>query len=103
MPLWVRGLERLSVDRTSLSCAGLAGWMAGFPICELLIKLATFWLGATRNLLEGFGALQKSGFPICELLIHLATFWIGSTRSLLDSFFWDLGPFKNAACQYVSC
>ena len=50
----------------------LAGWLAGFPICELLIKLATFWLGATRSLFSGFVALQKSGLPICELLIKLA-------------------------------
>ena len=27
---------------------------SGFPMCELLIKLATFWLGATRGLLEAF-------------------------------------------------
>jgi len=40
------------VDRTSMSCAWLAGWLAGFPICELLIKLTTFGLGATSNLLE---------------------------------------------------
>ncbi len=27
---------------------------SGFPICELLIKLATFWPGATGGLLEAF-------------------------------------------------
>ena len=54
----------------------MAGWLAGFPICELLIKLASFWLGAPRSLwrpFSGFGALQKSGLPICEVLIKLAT------------------------------
>ena len=80
---------------------------SGFPICELLIKLATFWLGATRSLLEaffsGFGALQKSGFPMCELLIKLATVWLRATRNLLEAIFRDLGPFKKAASQYVSC
>ena len=36
----------------------------GFPICELLITLATFWLGATRGLLETlfreFGPFKRS-------------------------------------------
>ena len=45
-------------------------------ICELQIKLASFWLRETRipseAFFSGFGALQKSGLPICELLMKLA-------------------------------
>ena len=37
---------------------------------------------------------------ICELLIKLAT---GATRGLLEAFFRELGPFKRAASQCVSC
>ncbi len=61
----------------SFSCAWLAGCLAGLPICELLINLATFWLGATRNLLETFfgdvGHFKKAASTICELLIKLAS------------------------------
>ena len=52
---------------------------------------------------SGFGALHKSGFPLCEVLRKLATFWLEATRGLLDAFFRELGPFKKAASQYVSC
>ena len=38
-----------------------------------------------------------------ELLIKLATFWLGATTGLLEAFFRDLGPFKLAASQLVSC
>ena len=69
---------------------------SGFPICELLIKLATFWLGATRSLFgglfSGFGALQKSAFPMCELLIKLATFW---QEAFWAPFFGIWGPSKK--------
>ena len=38
-----------------------------------------------------------------ELLIKLAISWLGATRSLWEDFFRDLGPFKNAASQCMSC
>ena len=73
-------------------------------MCELLLKLVTFWLEATRGLWEAFcrdsGPLQTSGFPICELLLKLADFWLRATRGLLEAFFRDLG---QAASQSVSC
>ena len=84
-------------------------------ICELLATLATFWLGATRGLLEvffsGIGVLHKSGFPICELLTKLATFWLGVTRGLyacmdVGSLFSGIGALeKNSFLihMYVKC
>ena len=44
-------------------------------ICELQIKLASFWLVETRIPSEAFFrdlALQKSSLPICDLLAKLA-------------------------------
>ena len=77
------------------------------PNMEMLIKLATFWPGATREpfggLFSGHGALRTSGFPIhtymhkyiCGLLMKLATFWLGATKGLLEAFFRKLEPFET--------
>ena len=60
----------LLLVRNYVQLSGFGNWAlqkSGFPLCELLIKLATFLPGATRGpfggLFSGIGALQKSGFP----------------------------------------
>ena len=79
---------------------------SGVPICELLIKLATFWLGATRGLLEAFlSGIGTNGFPICELLIKLATFWPEATRGPFGGLFSGIGALQTSGfpITYVSC
>ena len=66
---------------------------SGFPMCELLARLGTFWLRATRNLLEAFfgdlGPFKKAASQ------YVTTFWLGVTRNLLESFFGIWSPSKK--------
>ena len=77
-------------------------------MCELLIKLATFWLGATRGLLEAFYRLVLSTLglsgPLWASLGLSGPFWaslglseasLGRPGGLLEVFFRELGPFKK--------
>ena len=78
---------------------------SGVQICELLIKLATFWPGATRGLgsglFSGIRALRTSGFPIHTYIhtyIHMwfahktGQFWLGAAKHILEAFFANWSP-----------
>ena len=93
-------LSWLLLAPSCLECTGgglFSGFGAlrksGFPMCELLAKLGTFWLRATRNLLEAFsgdlGPFKKAASQ------YVTTFWLGATRNLLESFFGIWSPSKR--------
>ena len=117
---WLGGLRS-----GNLSCAWLAGWLAGWGAGWLAeaqrgperpreaqrggawIERACHALGGRRRPgafwkpFSGLGPFKKR-LPNTYIreLIKLAT---GATRGPLETFFQELGPFKRAASQCVSC